>query len=540
MSDGYKRLRKYLNPSIEGPNVKSLLESIAPQIDLLSYNSKAVNDNLTISTAIAQYLDLDLSGFGVTRPPEIGMLDDIFRRIGISIINRKQVRDLLNEILQVTFGDDVTQANTRSQNFAPYVLQDQDQLILSFDEQAPITITFRAQDFTNISAATAEEVADSITKQIRSQGRTGRSYGQDNGSGPQVYLISDTIGPQSSVKVLGGRAQNILRFPEIRLATPQVGTEWTFAAQPSGKVRMTWTNGADPQVGKVRENDYINAFGSGLFAGNQGVFTVTKVNAGIVGDAYVEFENLNFQAQTYTQGTNSDILFFNPKRNILTDQFRYAVQFQEEKNLLEIFIPATTRVVRRSRIGAAYLQDTLPSSGDDFGPYLYDPTATFYLGGGSTTTTSAFGPNQGQIISVVDATQFPDEQGFVLLGLGTSHQEGPIPYIARPSANTLFLSPAYILQKNQPSGTNVSKVAALGPFQPSVLGTDYPFFVTDNIVGRIYAQELLRSIVAAGITINFTIIYPNPIGLGHWEFPDIGNEKKYIWGAGYSDVYIEE
>jgi len=540
----YQRLRKYLNPNIEGKNTKLVLETLSEAIALIDYNAQAINDQCTIAKASAQYLDNRLADYGLTRPPEIGMLDDIFRRIGVAVINRKQVRDLINQLLSILFGDDVAQANMVSENAEPYLLQNDDELKIRYDDGDILTITFRTQDFQSIGNATAQEVADSITKQIRSQGKTGRAFAQDNGDGAKVYLISDTIGPRGSVQVYGGRAQDVLEFPLQRDLTP--------------------------------------------------------------------------------------------KRITVIDQFRYAVQFQEEQNLLEIYIPATTRVVRRSRKGAAYIQDRGFSTPETRGPYTFDPTATFNITAVQSVLDQDFGPNQGNIITLQtgEAVDFPDARGFLVLGLGSDVQEGPIPYLARPSDSTLLLSPAYVVQKSHPArvqrttgadgttvvdltktddimtlesvggtpfdfvangvkagdivtlgsqfdpinqlpygildvtptaitfqyysgvaetgivlgaadqvsivsaGTDVALVNQ-GSYIPNINADDFQFFLTDNTAGRIYAEDLIRSIAAAGVKVLFTIIYPNPIGLGSWQQEDIGNEKKYVWGRDYRDVYEE-
>jgi len=630
----YQRLRKYLNPNIEGKNTKLVLETLSEAIALIDYNAQAINDQCTIAKASAQYLDNRLADYGLTRPPEIGMLDDIFRRIGVAVINRKQVRDLINQLLSILFGDDVAQANMVSENAEPYLLQNDDELKIRYDDGDILTITFRTQDFQSIGNATAQEVADSITKQIRSQGKTGRAFAQDNGDGAKVYLISDTIGPRGSVQVYGGRAQDVLEFPLQRDLTPDATTEWQISSPPTGRTRLTWTGvGGDPSLGLVRVGDYINVFGLNFDPDNRGSFEITVINTA---QNYVEFENPNAVPETTVQGVSAPVRAYSPKRITVIDQFRYAVQFQEEQNLLEIYIPATTRVVRRSRKGAAYIQDRGFSTPETRGPYTFDPTATFNITAVQSVLDQDFGPNQGNIITLQtgEAVDFPDARGFLVLGLGSDVQEGPIPYLARPSDSTLLLSPAYVVQKSHPArvqrttgadgttvvdltktddimtlesvggtpfdfvangvkagdivtlgsqfdpinqlpygildvtptaitfqyysgvaetgivlgaadqvsivsaGTDVALVNQ-GSYIPNINADDFQFFLTDNTAGRIYAEDLIRSIAAAGVKVLFTIIYPNPIGLGSWQQEDIGNEKKYVWGRDYRDVYEE-
>lgn len=528
----YKRLRQFLNPAIKGVRVDAVLQSLATGTGYLVDQVEAVHEQIYISTASERYLDQRLADFNLVRPPTVGLSDDNFRNIGISVINRKQVRDLMNELLLIMFGDEATNATSRSSTLETYSLSDGDTLIVAFDGQEPITITFASGQFEAIASASAEEVADNITRSIRKQGRTGRAFAKDDGMGPYVVLISDTIGPSSSVTVLGGRAQNVLQFDKVRPTTAGISTEWTITQVSAGSLRFTWTNGPNPSLGKVAVGDYVNIFGSAFSLVNQGTFTIEFVKSGTVGNAYFEIENPNGVAETVNQGTLDGMLFFNPFINDLTAKRRYAAVFQTDASILEIFIPATTKIVRRERIGSAHIHDTdvEPIGGypDTQGPYVFDLSQPFTISSVGTTGTSQFDPDTGRVISVVDSSDFPDSAGYIILGYGTSHQEGPIPYLARPSNTSLLLNPSYRIRNIHPSGTDVALVATRGPVQLAKDGTDYQFYVTGIADGRIYTQDLINSVAATGITVVFHILYPGDEGLGSWLKPT--SEKTYVWG----------
>ena len=72
-------------------------------------------------------------------------------------------------------------------------------------------------------------------------------------------------------------------------------------------------------------------------------------------------------------------------------------------------------------------------------------------------------------------------------------------------------------------------VAQKSPVLLDTIGDQYPFYITDVVSGRLYAQNLLQSIAATGINIVFTILYPNDIGLGKWGTKY--SENPIIWGA---------
>lgn len=530
----YKRLRSYLNPYIKGSNTDAVLNALAAaSSSYLINNIRAVNDQLYIASASGQYLADRLAQFGITSPSNLGLSDDVFRQIGIQVKNRKQVRDLINNLLDAIFGDELVRATNRSTSFGPYNLQDGDTLILNFDSsKTNAIITFSTSQFSSIAAATAQEVADSITKSLRSQGLTGTAIANNDGNGDYVEVLSDTIGPASSVTVLGGRAQNELRFASSVAAGGNASTQWTLSLRPGGVVRYTWTGGANPNLGFVSTGNYVNIYGGGFASSSdQGTFAIVDAVGGVAGDAYFEVGNPLGSSGIITQGNDSAILFYNPTRKTIASQKTYAAVYQVENRLLEIFLPAATKVIRRDRIGSAHIHDPADSLSllpNQQGPYGFDLSQGFTISSIGTTLAQQVDGTSSQVIPVNNSSAFPDALGYLVLGYGTQEQEGPIPYIARPSDNTLLLSPAYNVQNIHASGSDVAYVYK-SPVQVAQDGTDYPFYLTGVVDGRTYAQELINSIAATGINVVFTILYPGDIGLGRAGTPF--SEISQIWGS---------
>lgn len=523
------RLRSYLNPAIRGPNVDKVLDSLAGGPLHLINNVEAVNDQLYIVTADGQYLDQILAGRDITRPDNVGLSDEVFRQLGIAVSTRKQVRDLVHEILRIMYGEEFVRATLRAEELETYVLEDGDTLIISFDDQTPLEVTFSTGQFSSIASATAQEVADAITKEIRRLGRSGSAIAKDDGIGGYPVLISETNGPSSSVRVLGGKAQNKLKFAQIRPTGGVSATQWTLTQEAGGVVRATWSGGPDPKIGKVKKNDYVNIYGTAFSETNRGTFTITNVVGGLVNESYVEWENPAGIPETTTQGTDEGILFFNPERKNINSKVTWAGAYQTENRLLEVFMPATTKVVRRDRAGAAHLHDTGPSDEDQLGPYIYDNSKPYIIGGEECNTTQEVDSSSGMIIEVDDSSDIPDDQGFLIFGFGTSKEEGPVPYISRPSSNTLMINPSYVFKNSHSSGTNISLVSQNYAYDVTRDASDFPFYITDVVSGRIYAEELINSITATGINVVITILYPSDIGLAKWgtEFSD----RFYVWGG---------
>lgn len=633
-AEQYKRLRSYLSPYMKGPNVDAVLNALATSnAAYLINNVAAVNDQLYIVSASGNYLDERLAQFGLSRPPSVGLSDEVFREIGIQVKNRKQVRDLISHLLNSIFGDEFVRASDPSGKVEPYNLKDGDTLKFNLDDKDTVTVVFKSSEFGSIAAATAQEVADAISASLSSQGISGAAISKNDGNGNYVEILSNTIGPASSVTVLGGSAQNQLQFPAAVSAGGNMSTQWTLTLRPGGEIRFTWTGGANPQLGKVSVGNYVNIFGGGFTSSpNEGSYTITGAVGGAVGIAYFEVENPLGTSGVITQGTDNAILFYNPVRQNLSGRLSYAAVFQVSSRLLHVFLPAATKVVRRGRVGSAHLHDpsnvtfilnAQPNPGDTFhittstslvagasfvigatkditaanmaaalastpgikaiagdsitehgepgnpiltvwqddpaltlvgtyvgsasvlasgplgdpiseqpnqpGPYMFDTTQPFTVSSIGTTLAQDLDGTDPRIFQVADASQFPDQQGYFILGYGTENQEGPIPYISRPSADTLLISPAYTVKNVFPAGTDVALVASKNPPSLSQDGLDYPFYITDVVAGRQYAQDLITSVAATGITIVFTILYPNDIGLGKWG--TIYTENPIIWGV---------
>lgn len=611
----YKKLRSYLNSYIKGPNTQALLTAMAASYSsYLVNNASAVNDNLYVVTAEGDYLDQRLADYGISRPAGIGLADEEFSAIGIQIKNRKQVRDLLNRLLDIIFGDTYVRANSNSGAMEPYNLTDGDTLVINFDGADTVSVIFHTSNFVDIAAATAQEVADVITKTINSMGLSGIAVVSNNGNGNFVQLLSNTIGPASSITVLGGSAQDQLLFPSIIAAGGNASTQWTISLPRADIVRFTWSGGANPQLGKIAPNDYVNIFGGGFASStNEGSFTIIDSVGGPVNTSYFEIHNALATSGIVTQGTDNAMLFFNPVRRVLADLQYYAAVYQTQTNVLQVFLPATTKVVVNSRVGTAHVHDPQnivytfnnnPNNGDVFhitsttsltvgsdfvlggtipqtlanmiaalasvtgidpiaglntsgqniltiwqddpsviivgtytgvaqvtasvqgdpisvqpnqpGPYTYDLGQPFTVSNIDTTLTQNLNATDPRVFTVANATQFPNSPGYLILGYGTAQQEGPIPYIATPSDNTLLISPAYTLQNSHVIGESVFLVSLRAQAPITQDGLDYPFYLTDEVGGRVYAEELINEVVAAGITVIFHIIYPGDIGLGKW------------------------
>jgi hypothetical protein len=521
--DTEKNLRKYLNPAIKGPKTNDILNALSYPLSNLVHNAEAVNDMIYVVTAEGQYLDQLLGSKGLNRPENVGLSDEIFRQIGIEVTNRKQVRSLINNLLKIVFGDEYVSATIDSNFAQPFALEDGDSLTISFDDLEPVTVFFETSQFANINQATAQEVADVITKEIRRLGKRGSAIALDDGTDVFVRLISQTAGPSSTVKVVGGKAQNQLRFDRLVPTSGLFNTQWTVEKQPNGNIRMIWTGGPSPSIGLVNINDYVNIYSTSFSEQNRGTFTIVGVKGGLIGEAYIEIENPIGVNEIVLQGFVDGVMFFTPVRKTLNNKLAFAAAYQTENRLLEIFVPATTKVVRRSNIGASYIQDDTPSVDGGYGPYLWDITKGYVIGEENCVSTQVIDSSVESIVFVDDSSKIPDDQGYLIFGFGTAKEEGPVPYLARPSANSLIINPTYNFKFVHEIGTDISLVQQNSVYFPAQDGSSFPFYITDEVSGRIYAEELVELVKATGIRLIVNVMYPLDTGFGKYgtEFSEI-------------------
>lgn len=450
-------LRQFISNFIDGPNVDAFLSSLADEAERMEQLSIAVSNCLTISTSSGIYLDKNLSQLGIVRPPELGMDDLAFQRMGIQINAQKQITDVIHTVLETFFGSEAVRAYTQCTQPAPYYLQDGDDLLVQFENSETISIPFSATDFKNINEATAAEVSNVITRYLAAQNLSGYStVVQDQDSGlSYVRIFGGAKGPYSMVKVMGGRVQSELEWPTMRDTDLGIGnntTNWMITRTVGSTYRFRWYSGPKPSLVDVQPGDNVMIYGPQFdLLGINGTFAVKAVRppSSTPSDytsGYFEIDMETFYGlkaskpdiapppntpgNTYSyvvsQASYSDLKFFLPTKSTSYSQNRYALAWETNKNTLKIYVPATTKIVKRDLIGAAHLHMLYQST---------DFTSSF----GSTNPDDV--QNQVEIIS--DRVIKFKQSGYDNIGYGgtlTYSNPGvitiPIEYVARENGYT--------------------------------------------------------------------------------------------------------
>jgi hypothetical protein len=103
------------------------------------------------------------------------------------------------------------------------------------------------------------------------------------------------------------------------------------------------------------------------------------------------------------------------------------------------------------------------------------------------------------------------------------------------TVSTLILDPTYEFKNGHPIGSDLTLLSSATAFVPSPDGSDYSAYVTSDAEARVFAKDVINSIVALGIQLQIVVVYPDDAGLGNAgdsidETVDPHSEATYVWG----------
>lgn len=352
----YDVVRKFFNPALKGKNWTALVHGIATGDDIVKNDAILAFNQLFRSTASAPYLDDLVADYGDQRPAALGLNDDLLRRLSIEGSAYKTLESTLEAVLEVFYGSTATRASATSTLTAPWDLRDGDQLSFVVDRRQTVTITFSAQDFSQIGQASGIEAAMAVTRGFLAANSRAYALPIVNPLDGQTYLqvFSPSLGLDGSIQVIGGRAQNVFEFPTLIDTTQAAGTQWTlvtptaFNGLAPGTVRFTWSAGPDPSLTRVQIGDVALVYGSGFSAQNRGSLPIIKVTP-----TYFEAQLVAGLGEVVTTALASDLTFLSPDIENINGTQRPA--FAATTDTLEIVLPTTTEIVVREPNTAAYL-----------------------------------------------------------------------------------------------------------------------------------------------------------------------------------------
>lgn len=357
-------LRKHLASSLVGKAWDAIVAAVAV-IERYNWDTaKLAFAQLFKSTASGIYLDKRAGEDGVVRPPNIGMSDDLYRQLAIKTTAAKLTYEVLLEILEIFYGSDAVRANATTASYSPYSFTSGDSLILLMDERDVVPVVFLPTDFASITSATAFEVAAAINRAMRQAGNSGWAVGfaDPTGGGNLTKVYSGSLGLSSSVRIIGGRAQLALNFPNRINSYPGTvtvgdGYSWAVTSPAPGLNRLTLQNTGTSKVdlSLVQVGDYV-VFGVPSSTITAGTYQVQAVDVKYSGATLIQSYDISGSVadHSFTSSSNYEQVFYRPIRETPNSD-RVAVVAQTTPDMLDIVIPATTQAVNRTINTAAYL-----------------------------------------------------------------------------------------------------------------------------------------------------------------------------------------
>ena len=328
-------------------NWSALLEAIGTEDEYLHNLLEEVRKQFFMKTASRPYIDRLGANVKVDRPRFIGMDDPTFRKyVPILAYQPKQVKLIIDTLLDLFFFKESTTSFIVTEQASPYNLEDGWELEYDVDGDKTERIEFNTEDFTNIAAATAEEVAAAINRQATSSFAVvfSSSVTQED----TVRLFTNTIGSKGSVEMAGGRGNIALQFNGfISDAGTGNDTQWDIT-KVGYTTTMEHVGGNSPGLDQLETGDII----INNLTDNVGSFIIDQV---IVSENKIVFENTFSTPGSYTQSSDRDVKFIRPFKSVIYKEDRRAITWETQPGEITVEMPTTPPVVRRSLQGSAHI-----------------------------------------------------------------------------------------------------------------------------------------------------------------------------------------
>ena len=339
-------LPKHLN-SKTNTNWKAIVEALGEADQGTADLVAEVRKQFFIKTASRPYLDRLAANSKISRPRLVGMDDPSFRQyIPVLSYQPKQVKLIIDQLLDVFFFKESTTAFLTSQNFESFDLSDGWELEMIIDEQNSERIVFKTDDFTNINAASADEVVAAINRQSKYSYAT--PYYDSITKNTYIKIFTNTVGSKGSLRILGGRANIAIRLNGfIDLAGNGANTQWTVT-KVGDQVTFQYTAGANPGINVLQEDDLIIVD----LAGNEGSFSISNVD---LVNGSITFTNLFGTAGVFTQTSAEQVKFLTPNKYVAYLNPRRAMTWETSPGEITVEMPTSPPVVKRSLKGSIHL-----------------------------------------------------------------------------------------------------------------------------------------------------------------------------------------
>lgn len=339
-------LPKHLN-SENNPNWKAVVEAIGQSDEEIAQLVSEVRKQFFVKTASRPYLDRLGANSRISRPRLVGMDDASFREyIPVLSYQPKQVKLIIDKLLDVFFFKESTTAFITSQTAEPYSLNDGWELMWTVDQIHQERVVFKASDFTNINNIDADELVASINRQTKYSYAT--AYYDSLTKQTYIRMFVNTIGSKGSIQMVGGRADIALKFNGfIDTAGNGNNTEWTVT-KIGDEVQFQHTDGVAPGLDQVQEGDIVILD----IPNNKGSFVITNID---LSNNSFKFINLFGTPGTYVQTSANESKFIRPNKYTAYVNPRRAMTWETTPGEFIVEMPTSPPIVKRSLKGSIHL-----------------------------------------------------------------------------------------------------------------------------------------------------------------------------------------
>jgi Kelch motif len=352
-------LRSFLNPVLVGEEWDGFVQAVGSGEQRLRDDAMAAFDQLFVPSASGRYLTRLGAGEGVDRPKNAGMKDADFAQLVMALKAGKIQEGALRLALAPFYGSDLVRAFAVSSP-EPFALFGGEDLEMLLEEKYPVEALFGGGDFVTGGSATAAEVAAAISRALEAAGSLAWAapWKSPTDGLTRVKVYDAAVGPKSAIRITGGRAQDVLQFPQpLALLNGSLPT-WDVTPNPSdGTATFSAATPGGLDLSGLRSGDYVNVFGGEFQAANRGSFPVLSVSVAYSGSTLVEsFVVSNRLAVTQSglsQVAAASVQYFRPAAQRPSSGPTVSV----DGDAVKVTLPATAATVGRGPGSAAYLVD---------------------------------------------------------------------------------------------------------------------------------------------------------------------------------------
>jgi hypothetical protein len=339
-------LPKHLN-SKNNTNWKALVDALGEADQNTADLVAEVRKQFFVKTASRPYLDRLAANSKIARPRLVGMDDPSFRQyIPVLSYQPKQVKLIIDQLLDIFFFKESTTAFINSQVASPFNFNDGWELELKVDEQFTDFITFKSSDFTDINNATADEIVAAINRQAKYFYAT--TYYDSISKNTYIRIFTKTVGSKGSLRIVGGRANIALQLNGyIASAGNGSNTEWTVT-KVGDEVTFTHTAGTSPNIDQLIKGDIFIVD----IVNNTGSFEITNVD--LVNNS-ITFINLFATPGVFTQSSTEDTKFIRPQKFVAYLNPKRAMTWETSPSEVVVEMPTSPPVVKRSLKGSSHI-----------------------------------------------------------------------------------------------------------------------------------------------------------------------------------------